>query len=160
MSNKSYASGQEPRVGDIVKVSPKNKFNYYSEFKKAGLSTFRVVEVYVGPKSTLVKLKVVDDKHTNKSRYTSYYDGFCSAYNFVLAQSAGVKPNDGKKVSHPKYMIVDAQSNNRGLAWDKTELDKKLSNLLISNPTQKYHVFGYVSTAKTEQPKIEYVVED
>ena len=160
MLNKTYASGQTPQVGDIVKVSPKNKFNYYSEFKKAPLSTYRVAEVYVGPKSTLVKLKVENDKHPNKGRYTNYYEGFCSAYNFQLVQSAGVKPNGEKKVSHPKYMIVDAQCNNRGLVWDKTELDKKLSNLLLSNPTQKYYVFGYVSTAKTEQPKIEYVVED
>ena len=153
MTNKNtYASGEEPQVGDIVGVARKAGFDYnsqlYREWSSYNGTTRLVVEdVSVNAKSTLISVR---EKDTNR-----YY-----AFNQMGASRFRLIHRDGQTASKtpPKYFVIQGDKwNSFFSAKSDEELQAKLTERLTKNPSAQFHVFEYNSTAKTQAPVVQMV---
>ena len=153
MNKNTYASGQTPQVGDVVKVAVGNQFGYNSMMGYAARdnSQFEILEVLPGQASTLVKVKQV-------TRQTRDYEcaNAMKASNFMRIHAADVQTPAGK----PKACVItNAKSGQVVKHATAEELTATLEELLLTSPRAEFNVYEYKNTAKASRPAIEFEVK-
>lgn len=154
MKNQTYHSGEKPTVGDVVTVSKNNTLAYYSPLKSNYTRKYKVTNVVPGIKSLLVGIENFDKNGP------MYIDSLLyKASHFNLTKKAGNEMTSNKEV--PKILIVD-QNGKVVKTLSTDDQDKMatfLKNELLRSPVSRFHIFEYRTTAKTQEPIVEFESE-
>ena len=143
---KTYATGEQPCVGDKVKVSLKNDLNYYSTLKDSK-STHTVTKIIEGVKSTLVQL--------DTKRFGSPVNPMKASQFDRVTPSAIAQP----KHAPGEFIIIDTSGSIVAVCESNETMTRKLEVLLSKDPTKEFRVYSYVATGKTERPTVVWEYE-
>jgi len=141
----AYKNGETPEVGDKVKCVDDATTSYYSYSQISNGDQYTVQRVLQGSKSVLVEIEASDGVRSYK------------ASRFQLVRRAN--ESTGNTSTPPKYVIVTNEGKVIGTCRDDITLHNRLQDLLLKNPATRYNVYGYVSTAKTQVPKVEFYLD-
>lgn len=143
MSN-TYASGQYPALGDIIKCVNFSGLVYYSPLKRNGNgyeTKYEVLEVI----NDLVKVA----KKGDKNALFSYKPGRFELVSRADASAEKIPVVSEVVILDESYSLVARTTNDK--------VRSVLENLLAKNVTKTYHVFKYSASAKTKKPEVIFV---
>lgn len=145
--NKTYATGQFPEVGDIVVVYNKTLFGsgYYSSNNWKNGAKYRVKKTFEGAKSQLLLVEPLSENDHQPQNPVS-------AKNFNLVERASQTKSDAR--TPEAFLILDETSKVVGKVRTEGEMTTVLQKLLLTNPLGRYQIYNYVSTARTDTPKV------
>ncbi len=134
----TYFTGQTPKVGDHIEIHDTSGLDYYSQVKKDKVGTVYVVSEVI---NNNVKIRRKGENF-NLSTYKP------ARFRLVYRSDEAVEKVNSVLIVDGVYTVVARTFEHK--------VNEVLESLLMKNPTQTYHVFGYRTTAKIKKPEITF----
>lgn len=139
-----YYSGQEPTVGDVVKVRPSHGLDYYSPlvFQKSSDTKYIVKSVRKSSTSALIKVTDINGKSVG---------GEVCAKHFNLVESA----NNTKPSTDTNFIVVDMVTGNVvKTGSDEVKITDFMKQKIEDNYKLRLGLYSLVGIAASEKPKV------